>query len=110
MAHDASTVADVTLPPLIVTAKAAARAPKFDEIDASGWIARQLGRKGGRKPKMTESKIESAKKLTLDFAHFTDRIDRQNAVRLRSSASDVLCDDVAGDTGLETSVAVISPP
>ena len=26
-------------------------------------IARQLGRKGGRKPKMTESKIESAKKL-----------------------------------------------
>lgn len=26
-------------------------------------VARQLGRKGGRKPKMTESKIESAKKL-----------------------------------------------
>lgn len=26
-------------------------------------IARQLGRKGGRKPKMTDSKIESAKKL-----------------------------------------------
>ena len=26
-------------------------------------LARQLGRKGGRKPKMTESKIESAKKL-----------------------------------------------
>jgi DNA invertase Pin-like site-specific DNA recombinase len=25
--------------------------------------ARQLGRKGGRKPKMTDSKIESAKKL-----------------------------------------------
>ncbi|HOV88069.1 MAG TPA: recombinase family protein [Syntrophobacteraceae bacterium] len=26
-------------------------------------VARQLGRKGGRKPKMTDSKIESAKKL-----------------------------------------------
>jgi len=26
-------------------------------------VARQLGRKGGRKPKMTESKIESARKL-----------------------------------------------
>ena len=26
-------------------------------------VARHLGRKGGRKPKMTESKIESAKKL-----------------------------------------------
>ena len=26
-------------------------------------VARQLGRKGGRKPKMTHSKIESAKKL-----------------------------------------------
>ena len=26
-------------------------------------VARQLGRKGGRRPKMTESKIESAKKL-----------------------------------------------
>ena len=26
-------------------------------------VARQLGRKGGRKPKMTASKIESAKKL-----------------------------------------------
>ena len=26
-------------------------------------VARQLGRKGGRKPKMTESKVESAKKL-----------------------------------------------
>lgn len=26
-------------------------------------VARQLGRRGGRKPKMTESKIESAKKL-----------------------------------------------
>ncbi len=26
-------------------------------------VARQLGRKGGRKPKMTGSKIESAKKL-----------------------------------------------
>jgi len=26
-------------------------------------VARQLGRKGGRKPKMTENKIESAKKL-----------------------------------------------
>jgi len=26
-------------------------------------VARQLGRKSGRKPKMTESKIESAKKL-----------------------------------------------
>jgi DNA invertase Pin-like site-specific DNA recombinase len=26
-------------------------------------VARQLGRKGGRKRKMTESKIESAKKL-----------------------------------------------
>ncbi|SDW36501.1 hypothetical protein SAMN05216317_1053 [Nitrosomonas eutropha] len=26
-------------------------------------IARQLGRKGGRKPKMTEGKTESAKKL-----------------------------------------------
>jgi DNA invertase Pin-like site-specific DNA recombinase len=26
-------------------------------------VARQFGRKGGRKPKMTESKIESAKKL-----------------------------------------------
>jgi len=26
-------------------------------------VARQLGRKGGRKPKMTESRIESAKKL-----------------------------------------------
>ena len=26
-------------------------------------IAKQLGRKGGRKPKMTESKIASAKKL-----------------------------------------------
>ncbi|HGE2266423.1 helix-turn-helix domain-containing protein, partial [Enterobacter hormaechei] len=25
--------------------------------------AKQLGRKGGRKPKMTDSKIESAKKL-----------------------------------------------
>jgi len=28
-------------------------------------VARQLGRKGGRKPKMTESKIESAKKLLI---------------------------------------------
>jgi len=28
--------------------------------------ARQLGRKGGRKPKMTDSKIESAKKLLLN--------------------------------------------
>lgn len=28
-----------------------------------GAVARQLGRKGGRKPKMTDSKIESAKKL-----------------------------------------------
>jgi hypothetical protein len=26
-------------------------------------VAKQLGRKGGRKPKMTDSKIESAKKL-----------------------------------------------
>ena len=26
-------------------------------------VARQLGRKGGRKPKMTNSKVESAKKL-----------------------------------------------
>ena len=26
-------------------------------------VARQLGRKGGRKPKMTASKIESARKL-----------------------------------------------
>ncbi len=26
-------------------------------------VARQLGRKGGRKPKMTDSKLESAKKL-----------------------------------------------
>ena len=26
-------------------------------------VARQLGRKGGRKPKMTDSKIKSAKKL-----------------------------------------------
>ena len=26
-------------------------------------VAKRLGRKGGRKPKMTESKIESAKKL-----------------------------------------------
>ena len=26
-------------------------------------VARQLGRRGGRKPKMTSSKIESAKKL-----------------------------------------------
>ena len=26
-------------------------------------VARQLGRKGGRKPKMTESKIESARKI-----------------------------------------------
>ena len=26
-------------------------------------VARQLGRKGGRKPKVTESKIESARKL-----------------------------------------------
>ena len=26
-------------------------------------VARQLGRKGGRKPKMTESKIEAAKKV-----------------------------------------------
>ena len=26
-------------------------------------VARRLGRKGGRKPKMTDSKIESAKKL-----------------------------------------------
>ena len=26
-------------------------------------VARQLGRKGGRKPKMTDSKTESAKKL-----------------------------------------------
>jgi len=26
-------------------------------------VARQLGRKGGRKPKMTGSKVESAKKL-----------------------------------------------
>ena len=26
-------------------------------------VARQLGRKGGRKPKMTDSKVESAKKL-----------------------------------------------
>ena len=31
-------------------------------------VAKQLGRKGGRKPKMTDSKIESAKKLlAVDF-------------------------------------------
>ncbi len=28
-----------------------------------GQVARQLGRKGGRKPKMTDSKIESANRL-----------------------------------------------
>jgi hypothetical protein len=31
--------------------------------DAGLEVAKQLGRKGGRKPKMTDSKIESAKKL-----------------------------------------------
>ena len=32
-------------------------------------VARPLGRKGGRKPKMTDSKIESAKKLLPAVCH-----------------------------------------
>ena len=35
----------------------------FERTRAGLDVARQLGRKGGRKPKMTNSKIESAKKL-----------------------------------------------
>jgi DNA invertase Pin-like site-specific DNA recombinase len=42
--------------------------PKWSELTvertrAGLEVAKQLGRKGGRKPKMTDSKIESAKKL-----------------------------------------------
>ena len=37
--------------------------PIVERTRAGLDVARQLGRKGGRKPKMTDSKIESAKKL-----------------------------------------------
>ena len=35
----------------------------IERTRAGSDVARQFGRKGGRKPNMTESKIESAKKL-----------------------------------------------
>ena len=49
-------------------------------------VAKQLGRKGGRKPKMTDSKIESAKKLLASGVPPKD-VARTLACRFRRSTT-----------------------
>ena len=48
---------------LDIPAGAKGTLPRSERTRAGLEVAKQLGRKGGRKPKMTDSKIESAKKL-----------------------------------------------